>query len=739
MPISNYLITSCLFSTTFAKVLQLNQILILDPLPTVQDDGVVPESQADTVDLMQAFEKTPKGESHPSLGKVARTVSDVSDMREFEDLVAAQGVSEKKTPLKSIHTSTTASGIQPQPSQTVDVSSVTQPAEEIETGDDDSSPNTHSTAEVQHAENSASRASRNAVDDLSKFEADIAPPKKKDSGAEQVGAAQSQMSNPPQSNIPSSAASAASTGTAARDQTSPLQKMVPTTTPGGGVKTGGVEVAPGVEPLQAAGVAVVPPKGHTPTFKALEPDTWGAKCDPDFERQQCNHLACIDGGCKFCSADTDCHAPRYRCFGPKKEESCNGMHGCTCHHKSFFPIVPADIEALVLAFLATALAASGGIGGGGLLVPLFILVEDFEADLASPLSSATITGGAIVGYYLYCFRWHPLFPIVQRPLIDYETVLIILPSLLTGTMIGTIFDKILPIWFIMSMLFILLIFTTYRTAKKGFDTLSKESTERELKGEQTDSDADDGGAAEYDMVGDGEIGNGEKITGTRFPKDTLTMIVVFWLFIFSISGLKGGGHGEPSILPFVECNNDWYWFMQVCCWMMMLVMFIYVREQVVYNGEGGLDGDIVWTPMNSLTLPALCLPCGLFAGLLGVGGGMVVGPLLLELGARHSTVVATSTFTILVTASSSAVQFVMMGDLPIFYAIFFAMVGGVGTMCGQLIVERIIAQFRSTSIIVFGIAAVIGSSTIAMGYTGVRSIARTLEVNGNMGLRNLCA
>jgi len=391
-------------------------------------------------------------------------------------------------------------------------------------------------------------------------------------------------------------------------------------------------------------------------------------------------------------------------------------------------MVGADYEAMFLAFVATALAASGGIGGGGLLVPLFILVEDFEADLASPLSSATITGGAIVGYAIYCRRWHPLFPVIQRPLIDYETVLIILPSLLTGTMIGTIFDKVLPLWFIMTMLFLLLGFTTFRTCQKGIETLENESDASDsapLQGQDTKIDDDDLASGEED------------VEGTRFPTRTLLLIVAFWFFVFLIAMLKGG-HDMPSLLPFVRCNNTGYWVLQLFCWSSMFVVFIMVRHQILNHSDGGLDGDIVWTPRNSITLPLICLPCGIFAGLLGVGGGMVVGPLLLELGARHSMITATSTFTILVTASSSAAQFVLMGKLPIYYALFFAMIGGIGTGVGQIAVERIIKRLNSTSIIVFGISAVICTSTIAMGFTGIRAIARMAEVGGNMGLRNLC-
>merc|ERR1711988_759885 len=332
--------------------------------------------------------------------------------------------------------------------------------------------------------------------------------------------------------------------------------------------------------------------------------------------------------------------------------------------------------------------------------------------------------------------WHPLFPAVQRPLIDYETVLIILPSLLTGTMIGTIFDKILPLWFIMVMLFALLGFSSFRTCQKGVQALEKE-TQDHAEGKLKEGGNIDGSTSlDAALMEDEDI----IIEGTRYPVRTLMLIVLFWFVVFIIALLKGGGYTEPSIVPFIQCNNEYYWTLQILCWITMFFVYVFVRDQVLHHQghDQGLDGDIVWTPMNSITLPMLCLPCGIFAGLLGVGGGMVVGPLLLELGARHSTVSATSTFTILVTASSSAAQFVLMGKLPPFYAFFFAMIGGAGTLVGQLAVERIIKRYNSTSIIVFGISAVICASTIAMGYTGMRSIARIATVGGNMGLRNLC-
>ena len=54
---------------------------------------------------------------------------------------------------------------------------------------------------------------------------------------------------------------------------------------------------------------------------------------------------------------------------------------------------------------------------------------------------------------------------------------------------------------------------------------------------------------------------------------------------------------------------------------------------------------------------------GVLAGLLGIGGGLVKGPLLLELGMRPQAAAATSGFMVLFTASSTTLQFLLAGAL----------------------------------------------------------------------------
>ena len=44
------------------------------------------------------------------------------------------------------------------------------------------------------------------------------------------------------------------------------------------------------------------------------------------------------------------------------------------------------------------------------------------------------------------------------------------------------------------------------------------------------------------------------------------------------------------------------------------------------------SGDVEWNPGNTALYPALCIFAGICAGMFGIGGGIVFGPMMLEMG-----------------------------------------------------------------------------------------------------------
>jgi hypothetical protein len=83
----------------------------------------------------------------------------------------------------------------------------------------------------------------------------------------------------------------------------------------------------------------------------------------------------------------------------------------------------------------------------------------------------------------------------------------------------------------------------------------------------------------------------------------------------------------------------------------------------VDTGYPFCEGDVYWDDESVVRLPLGCVFAGVLAGMLGVGGGMVMQPLMLELGLLPDVAAATAAFMMLFTASSTTLQFTLNGML----------------------------------------------------------------------------
>ena len=74
---------------------------------------------------------------------------------------------------------------------------------------------------------------------------------------------------------------------------------------------------------------------------------------------------------------------------------------------NLFPFRWQDWIGFACTVLGLMLAAGGGIGGGGLLLPIYILIFGFPVKHAIPLASSTVWGGAVANNLLNCRKRHP--------------------------------------------------------------------------------------------------------------------------------------------------------------------------------------------------------------------------------------------------------------------------------------------------------------------------------------------
>ena len=96
---------------------------------------------------------------------------------------------------------------------------------------------------------------------------------------------------------------------------------------------------------------------------------------------------------------------------------------------------------------------------------------------------------------------------------------------------------------------------------------------------------------------------------------------------------------------------------------MTIIIARKILREYNYRSEIGYkytSHDVHWNIKIVIFYPIFALISGLLSGLLGIGGGLIVGPLLLDLGLHPLVSSATSNFLVLFTASSTSVQFMIM-------------------------------------------------------------------------------
>jgi hypothetical protein len=84
---------------------------------------------------------------------------------------------------------------------------------------------------------------------------------------------------------------------------------------------------------------------------------------------------------------------------------------------SLYPITAREILGYFIASLCLCVCATSGIGGGGIIVPIYVLVTGLPLKIAVPIGAVTVLGGSLGSTLVNLTRRHPL---ADRPLIDWD-------------------------------------------------------------------------------------------------------------------------------------------------------------------------------------------------------------------------------------------------------------------------------------------------------------------------------
>ena len=126
--------------------------------------------------------------------------------------------------------------------------------------------------------------------------------------------------------------------------------------------------------------------------------------------------------------------------------------------------------------------------------------------------------------------------------------------------------------------------------------------------------------------------------------------------------LRGGGKTD-SIVGMKTCGV-WFWLVYgvfiIFCLCICIFTCLQARREYLAKIECGynfIEGDPQYTPKTMLILIIVSCFGGVIAAIVGLGGAVIYGPLLLEMGVNAPTTGATSMFLVLYTSMSNSIQY----------------------------------------------------------------------------------
>ncbi|CAK7353346.1 unnamed protein product [Dovyalis caffra] len=358
----------------------------------------------------------------------------------------------------------------------------------------------------------------------------------------------------------------------------------------------------------------------------------------------------------------------------------------------------------IIGFFGAAFGSVGGVGGGGIFVPMLTLIIGFDPKSATAISKCMIMGAAASTVYYNLKLRHPT---LDMPVIDYDLALLIQPMLMLGISLGVAFNVIFADWMVTILLIVLFLGTSAREVEY-----------KPLPGGPSNDPLKD---SKEQVV---------TILENVYWKE-LGLLVFVWV-AFLVLQLAKEGTSTCSIA---------YWVLNLLQIPVSVGVSLYEAVSL-YRGNRiiaskGNEG----TNFTVLQLVTYCLfgvLAGIVGGLLGLGGGFIMGPLFLELGVPPQVSSATATFAMTFSSSMSVVEYYLLKRFPVPYAVYFVAVATFAAFVGQHIVRRLIIMFGRASLIIFILAFTIFVSAISLGGVGVVNMIGKIHRHEYMGFENLC-
>lgn len=469
---------------------------------------------------------------------------------------------------------------------------------------------------------------------------------------------------------------------------------------------------------------------------------------------------------------------------------CLSNHNCingSCVHRGYFPPNKSQLSEIIFMCVLSTVATSAGVGGGPIYSALLMFIDNFEPQIAFPISSFTILICSIITFALGVKQK------LNNPsmlFIDYDLAVVFCPALLLGTRIGVIFNSTFPDLVLVISLIVFLSFSSFKTYKNALKARSKE---RQFEGNQIRSNPtnnlnhnsspfidNNNNENDSEMIIElirverdsnlsetkgNQIQNYNIIDfyndspnlfhGTNAP---ININRVKWVILLQIvmvlDQLLEGNNKINSIINIRKCSIS-FWFI-FCCFIAFCLIFtraIYsqIKSEDALFGNPNSKKTKATQPTDGFKITSaegeakinkivfFCFLAGVFSGMLGIGGGLFMTPLMLELNVNTQIATSTSNFFLIFTSFSSTCLYMLGGNLILSYAVMFGFFCGVFAYIGSSILSQFIERTHKSSVLIWILLWVSILSLILLPINAITHAMYALKNGKNIfGLKHYC-
>ncbi|CAK7350907.1 unnamed protein product [Dovyalis caffra] len=408
-------------------------------------------------------------------------------------------------------------------------------------------------------------------------------------------------------------------------------------------------------------------------------------------------------------------------------------------------LAPSTVLAGIFCFIAASLSSAGGVGGGGLYIPILTIVAGLDLKTASSFSAFMVTGGSIANVMCNLFARSAKFG--GKTLVDFDIALLSEPCMLLGVSVGVICNLVFPEWLITILFAVFLAWSTFKTCKNGVFHWKLESEEVKrnecgnLENGLVENETSSEGSEEVKSVKEPLLGTKLPISKLSFPWMKLGMLVLIWFSFFFVYLLRGNRYGE-GIITMEPCGLG-YWIvssLQIPLAIIFTAVILHRKESCQHQtmNQQGMEDLTGGGTSNQLIFPIMALLAGLLGGVFGIGGGMLTSPLLLHVGIPPEITAATCSFMVFFSSTMSAFQYLLFGMEHVDAAVILSVICFVASLLGLLVVQRAIVKYGRASMIVFSVSTVMALSAVLMTSFGALQVWRDYNSGRNMGFKLPC-